>query len=274
MNPTDHFPAVLFTLILTTWSWNQPDAETAFSWMGRGLYDHSQPWLLGAWTHQPSLPQGRGAKRMASPMCLLLLVNLCPQIQLEPLWLQYDLCHSNSNSRNNCCTLDKQLKFLLSPGKSSTAQNCLSWSPMSLSSLGLTGTEQRIRSSRDVLGSVFTESSKFKVHVYKLCRFRTFECRITNRGRMWPSKMTFSFSSKMPALCEEYRGFCIFSDRCTIFIHGKQQLAFHCRCPHLTLTEIFYFRHCGEGQSRCGLEAATLSWGLKEIVVEKREGKK
>lgn len=50
-------------------------------------------------------------------------------------------------------------------------------------------------------------------------------------------------------------------------------MAFRYRCPHLTLTEIFYFRHCREGQSRHGLEGTTLSRGLKEMVVEKGEAK-
>lgn len=39
------------------------------------------------------------------------------------------------------------------------------------------------------------------------------------------------------------------------------------------LAEIFCFRYCGEGQSRHRFERTALSQGLKEMLVEKKEGK-
>lgn len=56
------------------------------------------------------------------------------------------------------------------------------------------GTEQRLR-------SIFRVLKVQSTSVYILCGLRTFGWRITSHGRMWPSKLTFIFNSKMLALC-------------------------------------------------------------------------
>lgn len=74
----------------------------------------------------------------------------------------------------------------------------------------------------------------------------------------------------MPALCGIIQRILYIKWQMHYFYPQEAAIGISLQMPHLTLTEMFYFRHHREEQSTQGLEGTTLSQGPKEMVVEKR----